>query len=149
MPKLSQVHLNETVARAAKPGDCISDSVDRGFRLVVSASGAKRFVAAYRVGSKGKSSKKTLGHYPTMTVTAARAIARKVLALAKDGIDPQAEEEAARNAPTLANLARVYLEDYALEQALRPATVRHATALLAIATTSLARKIHRGLADVA
>uniref|UniRef100_UPI0038B873D4 tyrosine-type recombinase/integrase n=1 Tax=Novosphingobium sp. TaxID=1874826 RepID=UPI0038B873D4 len=140
MPKLSQVHLNETVARAAKPGDCLSDSVDRGFRLVVSPSGAKRFVAAYRVGPKGKSSKKTLGHYPTMTVSAARVLARHVLALAKSGVDPQAAEEAARNAPTMTDLAKAYLEDYAPEQALRPATVRHATALLAIATAFLGKR---------
>src|SRR5689334_21693746 len=90
VPKLSQVRLTETTARAARPGACLSDSEDRGFRLVVSPSGTKRFVAAYRIGPKGRSSKKALGTYPTMSVARARELARDVLALARAGIDPQA-----------------------------------------------------------
>ena len=146
MPKLSNVYLTETIARTAKPGACLSDSTDRGFRLVVSPSGAKRFVAAYRVGSKGKSSKKTLGHYPTLTVAQARELARGVLALARSGKDPQALSEAARNAPTVADLAKVYLDDYGPSQALSPNTIRHAKGLLAKATETIGK---RKVGDVA
>lgn len=144
MPKLSSVRLTDTLAKAAKPGDTISDNSLRGFRLVVSPSGTKRFVAAYRVGSKGKSSKMTLGHFipgePAASVETMRERAREVLALARSGIDPQAKREEARGAPTMADLARVYLDDYAKQQALRPNTVRHSRHLLGLATASIGKR---------
>lgn len=138
MPKLSHVRLSKRVVEAAQPGECISDSEVRGFRMMVSPSGARRFVAAYRVGSKGRSSMKALGIYPTLTVEQARDVAREVLRLARSRVDPHGvekatreAEEAARNAPTMADLAKVYLEDYAVSQALRPSTVRDARSLSA------------------
>lgn len=147
MPKLSQTRLTKRVVEAALPGQTISDSEVRGFRLVVSATGTKRFVAAYRVGAKGKSSKKAIGSFGTFTVDQARDEAREILRKARSGIDPHAEEkaareaeEAARNAPTIKNLARVYLDDYAPSQALRPATIRHARQLSRIAIEALGTK---------
>ena len=146
MPRLSQVRLTKRVVEAAQPGQCISDSEVRGFRLMVSPSGARRFVAAYRVGAKGKSSMKALGAYPTLTVEQARDRAREVLRLARSRVDPQQAEkaareadEAARKAPAMADLAKVYLEEYAPSQALRPATVRDAKALTAKALTIIGK----------
>jgi hypothetical protein len=86
MPRLSQVRLSKRVVEAAQPGQCISDSEVRGFRLMVSPSGTRRFVAAYRVGAKGKSSMKALGIYPTLTVEQARDRAREVLRLARSRV---------------------------------------------------------------
>ena len=146
MPRKSQVRLSKRVVEAAQPGQCISDCEVRGFRLMVSPSGARRFVAAYRVGSKGRSSMKALGTYPTFTVEQARDEARKVLRLARSRVDPQGveraareAEEAARNAPTVADLTRVYLEDYAVSQALRPSTVRDAKSLTAKALSIIGK----------
>lgn len=146
MPRLSQVRLSKRVVEAAQPGQCISDSEVRGFRLMVSPSGARRFVAAYRVGAKGKSSMKALGIYPTLTVEQARDRAREVLRLARSRVDPQQAEkavreaeEAVRKAPTMTDLSKVYLEDYAVSQALRPATVRDAKALSAKALAALGK----------
>jgi len=147
MPKLSEIRLTKRVVEAAQPGETVSDSEVRGFRLVVSATGTRRFVAAYRVGPKGKSSKKAIGAFPTFTVDQAREAAREILRKARAGIDPQAEEraareaeEAARNAPTVADLAQVYLDDYAPSQALRPATITHARQLSGIAIEALGTK---------
>lgn len=144
MPRLSQVRLSKRVVETAMPGQCISDSEVRGFRLIVSPKGARRFVAAYRVGAKGRSSMKALGIYPTLTVEQARERAREVLRLARARIDPHEVDsaareaaEAARKAPTVRDLARVYLEDYAISQALRPATIRDARTLSAKALTAI------------
>ena len=136
MPKRSNTRLTKRVVEAAQPGQTISDSDVLGFRVAVSKNGTRRFLAAYRVGPNNKSSMKALGTFPTITVEQAREMARKVLWKVKTGIDPQIEKrmaseaaEAARNAPTVADLAQVYLDDYAPSQALRPATVRHARQL--------------------
>ncbi len=146
MPRLSQVRLSKRVVEAAQPGECISDSEVRGFRLMVTPSGTRRFVAAYRVGAKGRSGKKALGSYPALTVEQARDRAREVLRLARAGIDPQQAdeaareaEEAARKAPTMVDLSKVYLEDHALSQALRPTTVRDAKALSAKALSAIGK----------
>ncbi len=147
MPKLSDTRLTKTVVEAAQPGQTISDSEVRGFRLVVSKSGTRRFVASYRIF--GKSSMKALGAFPTLTVQEARDLAREVLRKVRAGIDPQEEERAAReaenaarNAPTVEDLTKVYLEDYAPSQALRPATIRHARQLSRIAIEAMgSRKV--------
>lgn len=131
MPRLSSVRLNKSVVEAAKPGQCISDCALRGFRLIVSPSGARRFVASYRVGPRGDSSMMAIGSYPMFTVDQAREAARKVLQQARAGINPQESAKALRDAPTVATLAEVYLGEYARSQALRPSTVRNARALLA------------------
>ena len=136
MPRLSEVRLTKRLVEAARPGECLSDNEARGFRLIVSPTGTRRFVASYRVGSKGKASMKALGSYPTLSIEAARAAAREVLELARKGLDPQAS----RNAPTVAELARVYLDEHALERNLAVGTVRDARALLAIVTAALGKR---------
>lgn len=157
MPKLSSVRLNKSVVCAAKPGDCISDCDLRGFRLVVSPSGSRRFVASYRVGPRGKASMMAVGQYPAFTVDQAREAARRVLQQARAGIDPQKAARTLRDAPTVAMLADHYLGEYAQSQALRPSTVRNARALIARAlpkagkwtvadvTTADIRKLHGDL----
>lgn len=147
MPRLSEIRLTKRVVEAAQPGETISDSEVRGFRLVVSATGTKRFVAAYRIGPKGKSSKMTVGSFPTFTVDLAREAAREILRKARAGIDPHVEEkaareaeEAARNAPTVEDLTKVYLDDYAPSQALRAATIRHARQLSSVIIKAMGKR---------
>jgi integrase len=72
-----------------------------------------------------------LGQYPAFTVDQAREAARRVLHQARAGIDPQQAARALIDAPTVAMLADLYLNEYAEAQALRSATVRNARALLA------------------
>lgn len=96
---------------------------------------------------------KALGTFPTLTVEQARDLAREVLREARKGNDPQETDRAtrrvleeARGAPTVDALAKLYLEDYAPSQALRPNSVRHARALLKLATDALGKT---KVADVA
>lgn len=145
MPKLSDIRLTKAVVDTARPGQTISDSEVRGFRLVVSRNGTRRFVASYRI--KGRSSMKALGTYPTFTVQEAREAAREVLRKVRGGVDPHEEEraakeadEAARNAPTVRDLATAYLDDYAPSQALRAATVKHARQLSTLAIAAMGAK---------
>ncbi len=153
MPKLSTTRLTKRLVEAAAPGQCLSDCDVRGFRLVVSPSGTRRFVAHYRLGN-GNQSTIRLGSYPSLTVEEAREAARDQLALVRKGIDPGKRKRALRDAPTLTDLSALYLDDYAKARDLRPATVRNAKALLAKVpgpmmrrkvveiTTSDIRKLH-------
>lgn len=136
MPATSKVPLTKRLIEAAQPGQCLSDSEVRGLRLIVSPNGTKRFVASYRVGPKGKASMKALGPFGVVGLADARKAAAEVLRLARLGIDPAAS----RHAPTVADLAQLYLDDYALDRNLSNATVRHARALLAIATAHMGRR---------
>lgn len=138
MPKLSGVRLTRRVVDAAQPGQCISDSEVRGFRLVVSASGSRRFLAVYRHGDR-KSGTMAIGSYPTLTVEQARDKAREVLAVAKGGTNPQKAAKSLREAPTVAALADYYLGDYATSKPLRASTVRDARDVLKRALPTLGR----------
>jgi integrase len=130
MPKLSSTRLTKRLVEAAKPGQCLSDCDVRGFRVVVSPSGARRFVAHYRLPNGNQSTVK-LGTFPALTVEEAREAAREQLALVRKGIDPGKRKRELREAPTLSDLAQQYLVDYATARDLRAATIRNARNLLA------------------
>ena len=144
MPKLSSIRLTKSVVAAAEAGACISDADVRGFRLMVTPKGAKRFVVQYR-RKRGKQTTLTLGAYPTLTVEQARALAKARLAEVAAGADPVLERKEGRAAPTLNDLYKAYVEDYARTQALRPKTVKDARSCLQPALKALGRK---AVADV-
>lgn len=137
MPRLSDVRLTKRLVEAAGPGQCLSDSEVRGFRVSVSGSGSRRFLAVYRrtdANGGRKSTTLALGSYPTLTVEQAREKARLALAEVRGGGDPQKARknalEALRSAPTVADLAEHYLGDYAASNRLQPSTVRNARDVL-------------------
>lgn len=138
MPARQQNSLNRRTVEAARPGQFLWDDGKRGisgFGLRVTPGGTRTFIYRYR--SHGKQRFLTLGRYPTLTIEQARKLARIKAGEVGFGSDPQAARQALRDAPTMASLANVYLDDYAPSQALRAATIRHARALLAIATARL------------
>lgn len=139
MPKLSQVRLTKRIVDAALPGDCISDAEVRGFRLIVTPKGAKRFVATYR-RKNGKQSMASIGSYPVFTVDAAREQARELIRLAKSGHDPADAKRTERTAPTVSDLFTLYVDDYAHSQNLRPKTVLQAKSSLQPALRAIGRK---------
>lgn len=145
MPRLSGTRLSKRVVDAAQPGDCISDSEVRGFRLVVSKMGTKRFVATFRKHD-GKQSMTAIGPYPLFTVEQARERAREILRLVRKGGDPAKARREYRDAPTLADLVTLYVDDYARSQNLSPRTVVQAKSTLAPAIKALGR---RKVTDVA
>lgn len=145
MPKLSSVRLTKRIVDVATPGQCLSDADVRGFRLMVTPAGTKRFVATYRLAGRRQSTA-ALGAYPVMTVEAAREAARELLRKVRQGQDPAAQKRAATTAPTVADLFDVYVTDYAHSQGLRNTTVAGARASLRPALRVLGK---RTVAEVA
>lgn len=139
MPKLSNSRLTKRAVETAKPGQCLSDSEVRGFRVVVSPKGTRRFVVHYRLPN-GNQSTYSIGSFPTLTVEEAREFARDQLALVRKGIDPGKRKRDIRDAPTLADLSKVYLEEYAKARDLRPSTTRNAKTLLSKIPSPLTRR---------
>ena len=82
-----------------------------GFGVRVYPSGKKSFVISYRV--KGRKRFMVLGAYGVLTLDQARRRARRELARVADGIDPSAERQDERQAPTMADLAERYMREHA------------------------------------
>jgi integrase len=138
MPASQQNGLSRRTIEAACPGQFLWDDGKRGisgFGLRVTPGGTRTFIYRYR--SHAKQRFLTLGRYPTLTIEQARKLARIRAGEVGVGSDPQAARKALRDAPTMASLVSVYLDEYAPSQALRAATVRNARALLTIATARL------------
>lgn len=139
MPKLSNVRLTKRLVEAAVPGQCLSDCEVRGFRVVVSPKGTRRFVVHYRL-PHGRQSTIRLGSFPTLTVDEARELAREQLALVRKGIDPGRRRRDLRHAPTMADVAALYFGEYASSRDLRYSTVRNARTLWSKVPLSLQRR---------
>jgi integrase len=85
------VHLTDrfvAAARAKKRAN-IADDVVPGLRLRVSPSGAKSWAVYYRLRGSQDERLYTLGQYPVLSLGRAREEARRILARARLGEDPQ------------------------------------------------------------
>ncbi len=81
-----------------------------GFGVRVRPSGAKSFIAMYRVGGRNSLPKKvTIGSYPKLTVEQARNEAKAILAKAALGTDTAAEKAKKNAEMTLAQLCDLYM----------------------------------------
>jgi integrase len=83
-----------------------------GFGARITATGAKAFVFNYRT-SAGRLRRITIGKYPAYTATLAREIAKKHRHTIDNGGDPLAARQGERDAPTVADLAQLYLDTHA------------------------------------
>jgi integrase len=81
------------------------------FGVRVSYRGRRSFVVLVRVN--GHKQRVTIGPYPIVPLGAARDKAIQAMRLAREGMDPAAEKKARRGAPTVAELADTYLQEYA------------------------------------
>jgi integrase len=92
-----------------------------GFGVRVMPSGRRFYFARYR-NKHGRSRWFTIGEHGKVTADAARAKAQRILqAVAVDSLDPSAEREAFRVAPTVNDLLDRYLAEH-VEQRNRPST---------------------------
>src|SRR5262249_9405704 len=121
-----KLDFRSIVAAALPPGkiDHIEwDSDLPSFGLRIRAGGNRSFIAQYR-GPDGRSRRVTIGAITKLTPPDARQAARKILARAALGHDPQGEKAAKRRQAThtMRALVATYLE--AKQAVLRPASLR-------------------------
>lgn len=102
--------LTVDACRAVKPGQVLKCHVVRGLQLRARA-GVTTWHLYYRAA--GTQRRPVLGYWPALTLEAARAAARALLADIARGADPSADRQNARHAPTVADLASRYQADRA------------------------------------
>jgi integrase len=110
--------ITESTIKALRPPETsnrvIYDQEVPGFGVRITARGAIAFVLEYTV--EGRQRRYTMGSWPELTATAARQKARQIRGdIQRDGADadPLARREGQRTAPTVAELADRYLDEYA------------------------------------
>lgn len=85
-----------------------------GFGAKALPSGKIAYIAQYRLGGRGKPTRRlALGNHGELTPAEARDKAKKALARAHDGNDPAIERQQNREAKTFRQIAERYLTDYA------------------------------------
>src|SRR5262245_8382762 len=87
------------------------DTELHGFLVRVRASGHRWFAVEWM--RERRTRRLSLGEHGAVTVEQARERAKKILGRVADGEDPAAERAEARTAPTVADLARRYLDEHA------------------------------------
>lgn len=108
MPKLTRKLIDTLEPAAAEY--CVWDTQVTGFGVRVWPSGGRSYVLFFRLG--GRSRKLTLGKADGgYGLDEARDRAIQKLQDVRDGIDPQAQKVADRNALTVADLTDLYLEE--------------------------------------
>jgi len=102
--------LTDKAVKAAGAGKFVDGD---GLMLVVSTTGARRWVLRYQLAGKRRDA--GLGSYPEIALADARRLAAEARALAAKGIDPiaqrKADRMAARPLPTFAQIAAVVIAD--------------------------------------
>ena len=87
------------------------DTELRGFVVRVRASGRRWFAVEWM--RERRTRRLSLGEFGALTVDQARERAKKILGRVAHGEDPAAQRAEERAAPTIAELARRYLEEHA------------------------------------
>ena len=98
------------------------DSEIKGFGLRVTAGNVRSFVLNYY--SRGRERRITVGKHPEWTVVAARERAMQLRVRINNGVDPLAEREQERSAPTVNELAAEFFERHVVARK-RPSSIRN------------------------
>jgi integrase len=111
--KLSKPLIDGLKPAATDPTDLwVWDDELPGFGVRVQPSGAKSYVARYRTLA-GVQRKQKLARCSDVTLTGARALARKLFAQVAEGKDPRADKLGERDAPTMTELETKYTAEHA------------------------------------
>ncbi len=112
---MAAIRLTKRVVDLAAPRDrdvILWDSDVKGFGLKVTPAGRRVYFLYYRT-SAGQQRRPSIGLHGELTVDQARQIAKQWLAEVALGGDVGGDRIAARNAETVADLARRFITDYA------------------------------------
>ena len=101
----------------------LRDTIVPGFLCKVTAGGGKVFMLQYRTNWSERR-KPSIGRFGELTVGQARSIAQDWLAEVRRGNDPSAAKLAARQAPTVKELCKKFMEEYSIPRN-KPRTVDH------------------------
>jgi hypothetical protein len=107
MPKLTEKFIASLTTPMHRELFCW-DSELKGFGLRAMPSGRKVFVVQYR--NAGRTKRYKIGVHGRVKAEQARSTARELLGRIEIGADPSADRAKLRQAPTMHDLARDYLE---------------------------------------
>jgi integrase len=112
------MRLNEKTIKELTPPDRANrihyDSEVPGFGVRITNADARAFVLNYVI--HGRERRLTIGSWPSWSATAARARAKELRREIDQGVDPLQDKQEARAASTFAEVAREYLELYAVKK---------------------------------
>ncbi len=98
------------------------DSELKGFGVKVTPAGRRTYVIQYRLGGrKGRTRRVAIGTHGNITTEQARIDAKRRLGLVHTGLDPAAERDLARSAPTFGEVLDQFLVEHA-DAKLKPRT---------------------------
>ena len=96
------------------------DDEVKGFGVRITAGGSIAFIYNYR-NSGGRQCRLKIGKAPDLSVMAARKEAKQYAGKVCQGLDPVASKRTERDAPTVADLAQLYLDTHAKSKRPAPA----------------------------
>ena len=119
MPRITKRTVD--ALRPAERERVVWDDDIKGFGVRVHPSGRKVYIVKYR--HEGRAIKTTIGPHGPITPAAARARAAEIVTLARTGRDLEGRMPRRTGGPTMADLARRFMDDYAPDH-LKPSTAR-------------------------
>ncbi len=111
---MAKIKLTKTAVESAQPQAKdieLRDTVVPGFLCKITPKGRRVFMLQYRTNA-GERRKPALGLFGELTVEQARSLAQEWLAQVRRGGDPAADKAEARQAPTVEELCKRFMEDY-------------------------------------